>query len=152
MPLPARNPRTDLPPKVKRTRPGDSKTHLAFVRSLPCCVCYPVASSYGIQAHHLMRAVDNRPKGTSLKREDRWAIPLCAFHHLRDFGGKESVHGHGDDEALLAQHGIDGRALAARLWTITTTKDPEERYELGLRAVQRAKQVERVASASGNET
>lgn len=115
-----------VPMKRKQPRYGDSKKHLAFIRSLPCCVCGSDA-----EAHHLLRA-DSLPKGTGRKNLDRHAIPLCPAHHNRS---NDSAHMHGDDEAWLAGKGIDGRALADALWRVT------DDYEKGLRIVQRAKKV-----------
>ncbi len=116
---------------TRQPREGDSRAHLAFIRSLPCCVC----GTYGItQAHHLLRW-DDRPKGMGRKHPDKSAIPLCARHHLAT-SGTDSAHGAGDDESWLAGKGIDGRALAAALWRASCD------YDKGLRIVQRAKQVE----------
>ena len=143
MPLP---PRIDkgLPKKVKRKRPGDSKAHLAFIRSLPCCVCAPLPNQCGnTEAHHLIRAVDGLPKGMSRKHLDRYAIPLGQRHHLAVFG-RDTAHGHGNDEEWLADNGIDGRALADSLWRAFNKHDnPEDRLNAGLRIIGRCKQVER---------
>lgn len=120
----------NLPPRQKRARDGDSKAHLAFIRSLPCCVC-----GNGLtQAHHILRA-DDRPKGTGRRNHDKYALPICAFHHIAQFG-HDTAHGSGNDEAWLQGHGIDGRALAAALWRVSGDLDA------GLRIVERCKQVE----------
>ena len=129
MALPARHSR-NLQPKVKRTRPGDSKAHLAFIRTLPCCV----TGRTPVEAHHLLRA-DSLPKGTSRKHLDRYAIPLAPEIH-------RAVHDHGNDEAWLADRGIQGIDLANALWSVTQNKDPDERYEAALRIVERSKRVE----------
>ncbi len=129
-------PRIDkgLPKRDKPKRPGDSKAHLDFIRSLPCCV----TGHTPVDPHHLMRAVDDRPKGAGRRHEDRWAIPLSRATH-------EAAHANGDDEAFLAAHGIDGRALAESLWrAFNKHEDPEERLAAGLRIVSRCKQVARV--------
>lgn len=123
MPLTARISR-NIPSRQRMPRPGDSKAHLAFVRSLPCCVCGGPA-----EAHHLLRAGDG-PKGMGRKNLDKFALPLCFSDHR---GGKDSAHGHGDDEEWLASKGIDGRALAASLWRVSGD------YEAGLRIVERAR-------------
>lgn len=120
----------NLPPRPKRTREGDSKAHLAFVRSLPCCVCGDANTLRAHHAHHLLKA-DDLPKGMGRKNLDRWSLPLCTVCHAQ-------LHGHGSEE-WLAQHGIDARALAARLWAISGD------YEQGLRVVARCRRVERVA-------
>ena len=105
--------------------------HLAFVRSLPCCVTGQVPA----EAHHLLRA-DGLPKGVGRKNYDRWTIPLHWTAH-------RAVHAHGNDEEWLAEHGIDGRALAERLWSIFSNEEPDNRHDAGIRAVERCKRVKR---------
>lgn len=141
MALPARIDKR-LPRKLTRPRTGDSREHLAFVRSLNCCVCaWHCNGNMGpVEAHHLLRA-DGLPKGMGRRNYDRWAIPLCDRHHQAKFG-KDTAHGHGNDEEWLASKGIDGRALATRLWSIFNNEDPEDRYDAGLRAIDRCKRVE----------
>jgi hypothetical protein len=124
MPLASRNKKVVVRAAPKK-REGDSPKHLDFVRSLPCVVCGFVAI-----AHHLNRSVDGLPKGKGRKNTDRWAIPLCTLHHN---GQKDSVHGHGDDEAWLAMRGIQARDLAAALWRVSGD------LEAGERIVYRAK-------------
>ena len=123
------------PPRIPRTVAGKSSRprdvprafkHLEFVRSLPCCVCGRFREGKS-EAHHLLR-VDQLPKGTGRKNHDRWTIPLCWIAHY-------GLHGKGDEEAYLAEHGIDGRALAQALWKIS----PD--YDAGLRVVERCRKV-----------
>jgi hypothetical protein len=58
-------------PQVKMPRIEDPK-YLAFVQSLPCCVCLASAPS---EAHHF------GPSGMALKADDRRTLPLCRRHH-----------------------------------------------------------------------
>lgn len=104
-----------LPPRIAkrlpepgRTRPreGMSQGHLAFIRSLPCCVC---AAEPAGEAHHLL-CVEGR--GMGRKAADRWTVPLCHQHHM-------DLHAAGGEETWFAARGIDARALASRLWTVT---------------------------------
>jgi hypothetical protein len=62
-------------------KPSRDPDYLAFVRSLPCCVC---GSRRSIEAHH------TGPRGLSQKSSDFSAIPLCAVIHHRL--GKHSYH------------------------------------------------------------
>ncbi len=55
-----------------------------------------------------------------MKNADRWAIPLCATHH-------NALHGAGDEETYLADHGIDGRAVATALWAERGDEEKMER-------------------------
>jgi hypothetical protein len=62
-------------------KPSSDPEYLAFVRSLPCCMC---GSRRSVEAHH------TGPRGLSQKSSDYSAIPLCALLHHR--GGKHSYH------------------------------------------------------------
>ena len=62
-------------------KPSRDPEYLAFVRSLPCCVC---GSRRSVEAHH------TGPRGLSQKSSDYSAIPLCALLHHR--GGRHSYH------------------------------------------------------------
>lgn len=112
-----------LAPRISRTVPrpeprkreGDSRQHVAFVKSLPCLVC----GRHGVDHHHLKVAVDNQPKGMGRKHVDRWAIPACRrLHRYLEAG---------DDEARLIVLGISGREIAAALWRETGNTDAAER-------------------------
>lgn len=124
-----------VPQSVRQPRPGDSKAHLAVIRNLPCCV--PGCPSEKSEPHHLMR-VDNLPKGTGRRSEDKWLVPLCFAHHRRTVSKTDCAHGdHGDDEAWLISKGINARQLAEALWACRNKPDPEAAC---LRVVMRARQ------------
>lgn len=67
-PLSARKPAQRDMHKESRFR---SATYLAFVRSLPCCVCGGKADS----AHHLTGLWNL--SGVALKAPDQYSIPVC---------------------------------------------------------------------------
>lgn len=54
-----------------------SKAHLAFVRSRPCCWCFPGKQRSETQASH------HGPHGMAIKSDDTTAIPLCLLCHER---------------------------------------------------------------------
>ena len=91
--------------KPKRIKPKrtSNKKHLEFVSTLPCCIC----GKFGVQVHHLLRADPKR--GAGRKAGDEFVIPLCHHHH-------QGLHLCGGEGFYLGQHGIDGVALAAKLW------------------------------------
>jgi len=97
-----------------------SRDHLGFIRSLACPV-YPEEGP--VEAHHLLRG--DRSRGMGRRAADRYAIPLSARAH-------RELHDAGDEEAWLAERGIDGRALAAALWRISGD------YAAGMRILGRA--------------
>src|SRR3546814_5029413 len=74
-----------------------------------------------------MRSIDNMPKGTGRRHEDRWSLPVCRPCH-------NAIHRHGNDEVYLASRGIDGRALAQRLWSVSPDFDLMERAVLRARS------------------
>ncbi len=53
-------------------KPVRDPAFLAFIRSLPCSICY---RTRGVEAAHIGR------RGMSQKSSDREAIPLCSLHH-----------------------------------------------------------------------
>lgn len=53
-------------------KPVRDPKHLAFIRSLPCVVCF---RTRGIEAAHVGR------RGMAQKCSDRETIPLCSIHH-----------------------------------------------------------------------
>ena len=115
-----------VPQSVRQPRPGDSRAHLAVIRSLPCVVC----GGPGGDPHHLLRVHDGAPKGVGRRNEDKHAVPACRACH-------NALHAAGNDEAYLAERGIDGRALAAALWACRLKTDIEAAMR---RVVFRAKQ------------
>jgi hypothetical protein len=96
-PKPARRP--------KRKRPRDPE-HLAFLRSLPCCVpgCHNAS-----EAHHVRSAANS---GMALKPDDRSAVNLCHAHHME-------AHTIGQ-KTFEAKHAIN-LAEIARSLALTTT-------------------------------
>jgi len=104
MKLSPRIPRT-VPQKAKQPDPKRNAAHLTFIRSLPCLGC---GSSNRSQAHHLLGL--DLGKGMGLRVADRFTVPLCNACHstLHDL-----------NHALLADIGIDERAVANSLWKIT---------------------------------
>lgn len=114
-------PRIARPPRGQnlepRKREGMSPTHLAWVRTLPCCCC-PHPHGPGGEAHHLLRiqgqsgTAPGHRRGMGLKSPDRWAVPLCRAHH-------HALHQHGGEESWFAGQGVDARSLAGRLWLVS---------------------------------
>ena len=75
--------RSPIKRKRRKAREGDDPKRLAFVRMLPCCVAHddggPYTCNGKIESHHPLGL--RWGKGMSTKSEDRFAIPLCAYHH-----------------------------------------------------------------------
>lgn len=100
--------RPEPTPKKKATK---SKSYLAFIHSLPCCV----SGRYGVEAAHLSFAATRyghygRGKGT--KVSDRWVLPLHADEHRRQHSMNE--------ESFWVAAGINPHVLALTihgLWT-----------------------------------
>jgi hypothetical protein len=97
-----------------------SDDHRKMVKRLPCLVCGKNGPS---DPHHLKRALPTNERGASRKAADRYLIPLCR-DPLNDHGNgcHEKAEGT-DDEAWLAENGIDGRAIAGALWRATGELD-----------------------------
>lgn len=99
-------PRKKRPPNVKKRADADSE-HVAFVRSLPCCIC----STWGLpqlsptQAHHCIH-----DRHSTRKAPDAHCIPLCEGHHQGDFDtSKLAIHR--GKETWAAEYGPDYKWL-----------------------------------------
>jgi hypothetical protein len=55
------------------------RSHLNWIRLMPCCVNAPECRGIRMHAHHVRR---NTGGGTALLPDACWAVPLCARHHL----------------------------------------------------------------------
>ena len=65
--------------RQRQPRERDNK-HLAYVRSLPCCICGGIDT----EAAHIRTASlahDKAHTGMQEKPSDKWAVPLCNRHH-----------------------------------------------------------------------
>lgn len=102
---------TELRQRSPRQR--DAK-HLAYVRSLPCCVC---GSTRNIEAAHIRIGCPARGKeplpGLQRKPDDKWTTPLCNYHHQ---SGILAQHKIGEQEFWFEIHGRNPFDIAERLW------------------------------------
>ena len=110
-----------LPPRIFRSSPAKSaakeeakvkreaRSHVELIKMLPCCA----TGKYGpSDPHHLMR-VGPGERGMGLTTAGRWTIPLCRKVHAE-------ITPHGDPEAaLMERYGVDARALASALWSVS---------------------------------
>lgn len=95
--------------QAKRPRRVVCPKHLAYIASLPCCVCdYPGPS----ECHHLRSRASTACAGR--KSGDDEVLPCCAEHHRGAFGVHQSDRGEAE---FWRYHKIDAEMLAARLWS-----------------------------------
>ena len=106
--------------RKKERVPTAERDHITNIHNLFCVICGAAFP----QAHHLRNLTGENNPGTSRRRADKYAIPLCNAHHN---GSNDSAHHDGDDEVWLAGKGIDGRALAAALWAARGDIDAMQR-------------------------
>jgi hypothetical protein len=93
--------------------------HLDWIRSQKCCVpgcsgrTYMALSSVlnGVEAHHLLQG-----RGGKVRAGDDQTVPLCGGPTGGHHRGPDSPHGHGNEAAWAARHGIDLVALAKWYW------------------------------------
>ena len=78
-------------------------THLAWLRTLPCCNCGSDLSTMHREAHHLIAG-----RYSQRKRPDTEAVPLCSVCH-RD------LHADGDETRWAATAGVNLEWLAGYL-------------------------------------
>lgn len=91
-----------------RPREGMSRQHEEAIRCMPCLHC---GKAPRVDPHHLQRGLPPRERGMGRRASDQFAIPLCRRCH-------DAAEATGDDEAVLASWGIDGRGIAAALWRV----------------------------------
>jgi len=133
-------------PRIPRTVPGKSNVkaeqkkertaadHFEMVKSLPCCVTGNPPKNDG---HHLMRGVE---RGMGIKAAGRYTIPLRHDIHVE-------ITPKGDPEAfLMERYGVDARALADALWSVSGDYDAMERAVI--RAFQDAQRRMRMRHAA----
>ncbi len=85
----------------KRT---DAPQHLAYLRTLPCCLGHLYACSDAVQPHH-----STVNKGMSLRTSDLDAFPLCAKHHRAFHDHAGHFAGWSKDERKSWQLEMSGR-------------------------------------------
>lgn len=98
------------PVKGQRRPREKSAEHLAFVRTLKCCIC----GNPHVEAAHIRSAnplYGKRETGGSEKASDKWTVPLCRTHHDEQ---------HKENELLWwVSQGIDPFGLALSLFACT---------------------------------
>lgn len=98
--------------RQREPRERDNR-HLAYVRSLPCCVC---GSTRNVEAAHIRmgcEAIGKPPTGMQEKPGDRWTTNLCHYHHQ---SGVLAQHRVGEKVFWFEIHGLNPFEIAARLW------------------------------------
>lgn len=97
--------------RTKQRRPRvENRDHLAFIRSLPCVICGATAQAAHIRARSPQ--FKKRQAGFGEKCDDKWAVPLCAEHHLF---GDDAQHAM-NELVWWARQGIDPFVLALGLF------------------------------------
>lgn len=78
------------------------RNYLAWLHTQPCCICGLVP----VQAHHIRIGSIGikRETGMAEKSSDKWALPLCRYHH------DESHKMH--EREFWASYGLDPFALS----------------------------------------
>ena len=103
----------DVPRKVREPDYRKAPNHLAFVRKLPCLACNRPPPN---AAHHALGL--DLGRGMARKAADRWTTPLCDRCHMTL---------HDRNHNLLADLGIDERAVARALWKASGDLDEGQR-------------------------
>jgi hypothetical protein len=89
--------------RVKTDRSSDAPEHLSYVRDLACVISNASCVSARCHAHHVRNGTGG---GTAKKPSDRWAVPLCAFHHaeIHQVGWRTFEVRYGVDLRETAEH------------------------------------------------
>ena len=89
------------------------RSHLVYIRSLPCLICGRAPSEAAHVRYSDARAAKVNP-GMGQKPEDRWTVPVCAEHHR----GLQGQHSSGE-KAWWEGHRIDPIPIASYLWGVS---------------------------------
>ena len=90
----------------KRPRVHDH-AHLAFIRTLKCCICgKPDPDAAHIRSANALYG--KRETGGQEKASDKWTVPLCRLHH-------HDQHSAGNELVWWASQKIDPFGLALAL-------------------------------------
>jgi hypothetical protein len=91
--------------RQRQPRQKDNK-HLAYIRSLPCCICFDPTST---EAAHIRTAkieIGKDDFGWG-RPDDKWTVPLCGAHHREQHTMNEM--------AFWAKYGKDPFIIAMTL-------------------------------------
>lgn len=58
-----------------------NEKRLAFIRTLPCCICQDDTSTEAAHVRFQDRRAAKRQVGLQEKPDDVWTVPLCGKHH-----------------------------------------------------------------------
>src|SRR6476646_3259983 len=92
--------------KAGRPMRRRDEKHLAWLRTLPCCICGDPTST---EAAHIRMAdarIGKPITGNSIKPDDRYVLPLCGLHHRMQ-------HAVGERKFWQASHEIPDPILTA---------------------------------------
>lgn len=99
------------------------KEHLAFLRTLPCCLC---GDNTATEAAHVRMAdarISKPLTGNSIKPDDVFTVPLCSKHHRLQHSMSE--------RAFWAAEDKDPVLLALALYAYTGDAERAERVMFG---------------------
>lgn len=99
----------------RKSRGGrrQERDHLAYIRSLPCCIS---GLRRNTEAAHVRYADPAYGKGKTpmgSKPDDRWTVPLSPEHHRT---GEDAQHSD-NEKSWWERHGIDPLGVAAALYS-----------------------------------
>jgi hypothetical protein len=102
----------------RNPRRHDEK-HLAFIRTLCCCICGDNTST---EAAHIRMADPRIAKpitGNSNKPDDRFVLPQCGAHHRMQHSMSE--------RRFWEQQGLDAVLLALAIYSVSGDAEEAER-------------------------
>lgn len=100
-----------IKPKAGAKPDAAERAHMHRVAQLPCLVC----GARPVTLHHCTGYADRIGR---IARSHKRVVPLCARHHLIQFGPRQSVEALGH-RGFYEMHGVDLLAEADSLWRET---------------------------------
>ena len=105
---------------MKRSPRKYDPDHLAFVRTLSCCICRDNTS---VEAAHIRMSdarIAKQNPGVGQKPSDCFALPLCGKHHREQ-------HSMGNEHEFWFKHRIDPVLTSLAIYSVSGDAEQAER-------------------------
>ena len=106
----------------RRPRRHD-ENHLAFIRQLPCCVCFDNIHTQAAHIRYSDGRIGKTNPGVGAKPSDIYVLALCNAHH-------EQQHSMGSERRFWELYKIDPILIALALYSISGDMEEAERIIL----------------------
>lgn len=96
-----------------------SKDHLAFIRTLPCIVCFDNTSTEACHVRMADARIGKPITGMGIKPDDKYTLPMCGAHHRKQ-------HQMNEGDFWFAQK-IDPVLMSLAIYSVSGDAEAAER-------------------------